>query len=89
MPRSLLITFFRPAARAQVTGSISGSVVDSTGRVIVGAEVKLINEGTGTVRSETCNDAGSFVFKTWSSPHSTRSAPGIPASKSLRSSISS
>src|SRR5689334_16476750 len=57
-----LILLFPIAVSAQVTGSISGAVVDPTGSAIVGAVVKLTNEGTGAVRSDTTGVEGGFVF---------------------------
>ena len=47
---------------AQVQGSITGSVTDASGSVISGATVKLINEGTAAVVTETSDAQGNFVF---------------------------
>jgi Carboxypeptidase regulatory-like domain/TonB-dependent Receptor Plug Domain len=46
------------------TGQISGSVVDSSGQIVVGARVTLRNEGTGDARQATTNTSGDFVFPT-------------------------
>ena len=43
------------------TGTISGRVVDSTGQVIVAAQVKLTSDRTGDVRDITTNGSGEFV----------------------------
>src|SRR5262245_24694106 len=48
------------------TGSISGTVSDSTGAVISGATVTITNTGTGLVRTITTNGSGQF------------SAPALP-----------
>lgn len=40
------------------TGTISGSVVDPTGQVIVGAQVRLVGERAGDVRETTTNSSG-------------------------------
>ena len=44
------------------TGQLSGSVVDTNGAVIPGANVKLTSLGTQQERQATTNDAGDFVF---------------------------
>jgi len=52
-----------PAARAQsVTGSVSGTVLDSAGAVIAGAPVQLINDISQQVREDTTSGAGVFQF---------------------------
>ena len=51
------------AAVAQTTsGSLSGSVADPSGQVIVGASVKLRNELNGEERSSVTNELGDFTF---------------------------
>lgn len=45
-----------------VTGTISGAVIDSSGAVIAGATIRLVNEQTGNVRTLTANDEGRFSF---------------------------
>src|SRR6185295_16777400 len=57
----LLLLAFGSFAQT-VTGTISGSVADSTGQVIVGASVKLTNEATGDVRTGETNGSGEFTF---------------------------
>jgi hypothetical protein len=45
-----------------VSGSILGTVSDSTGNVIAGASVKLISERTGEERTTATNETGDFLF---------------------------
>ncbi|HXG35159.1 MAG TPA: carboxypeptidase regulatory-like domain-containing protein [Bryobacteraceae bacterium] len=45
-----------------LTGQISGTVVDPTGNVIVGAEVTLINTTTSQTRETRTDETGSFLF---------------------------
>ncbi|MPZ20670.1 MAG: hypothetical protein GEV06_22580 [Luteitalea sp.] len=49
-------------AQAQVSGRITGTVVDASGGIIVGASITLMNERTSDVRTTESNDAGIFVF---------------------------
>src|ERR1039457_3529997 len=44
-----------------ITGSISGTVVDSSGAVVVGAQVQIINETTHFVTPATSNGAGLYT----------------------------
>src|SRR4051794_17833399 len=50
------------AAAQSITGSISGTVTDSTGGVIPDATVTIIHEQTGDSRNVTTNDEGRFSF---------------------------
>src|SRR5215467_3011550 len=48
---------------AQVsTSSITGRITDSTGAVIVGAQVQVKNEATGAVYQSVTTPTGSYVF---------------------------
>ncbi|MGH9782576.1 MAG: carboxypeptidase-like regulatory domain-containing protein, partial [Terriglobia bacterium] len=48
--------------RAQVTtGTISGTVADSTGAVLPGAEVVVLNEDTGIPRNVRTDEAGRYL----------------------------
>src|SRR5215475_15751256 len=50
-------------AKAQsVTGTISGTVVDTSGKVIAGAKVTLKDERTGSMRAGVSNEEGDFTF---------------------------
>ncbi len=52
-----------PAANAQsVTGSVSGTVVDSAGAVVVGANVQLTNDISRQVREFKTSGSGEFEF---------------------------
>jgi hypothetical protein len=58
-----LLILFQPAALAQsASGSISGTVADSTGAVVPGATVVLMNEATTVKRETVSNSAGFFSF---------------------------
>src|ERR1700722_5187344 len=47
--------------QAQVTtGTISGTLTDSTGSVVPGAKVVILNESTGITRETTTNGAGAY-----------------------------
>jgi hypothetical protein len=58
----LLLTVNSLLLGQTVSGSISGTVVDSGGNVIPAASVKLISERTGEERTSTTNETGDFVF---------------------------
>lgn len=45
-----------------VTGRLSGTVTDQTGAVIPGAQVRVVNEETGTAFSLSTNEAGSYML---------------------------
>ena len=49
-------------AQSASTGAVSGIVHDKSGAVIPGASVKLTSIGTGTARTVTTDNAGSFTF---------------------------
>lgn len=59
----ICVLVFGTSPRAQtITGSVSGTVADSTGGVIGGASVTITGEKTGQVRSLTTNEEGRFNF---------------------------
>jgi len=61
--RALVVLFFAVAGCfAQSTSSISGAVTDSSGAVIPGAAVTVMNEETGVVNRQTTTDSGLFSF---------------------------
>jgi Carboxypeptidase regulatory-like domain/TonB-dependent Receptor Plug Domain len=61
----LLLFLLHASVTGQTTtGQISGSAVDASGLVLVGATVTLRNEGTGDTRMATTSDAGHFIFPT-------------------------
>jgi len=45
-----------------ITGSITGSVRDSSGLAVAGAELTLLHPATGVERKATSNERGDFVF---------------------------
>lgn len=63
LSRVALLLLTLAGALAQTTsGQISGSVLDSSGQVIVGATVTLRNKATGDMRVITTNATGDFLF---------------------------
>jgi hypothetical protein len=59
---TLAFTFTAQVSRAQdVFGTINGTVTDSTGAAVAGANVKITNEQTGVSRPVTANEDGYFV----------------------------
>ena len=49
---------------AQNTAELRGTVIDSTGGVLPGVAMTLINKGSGQERSQLTDSAGSYVFAT-------------------------
>src|SRR4051794_30852926 len=45
-----------------ISGTLAGTVVDSSGAAIAGASVTLINEGTKAVREDKSDGTGRFIF---------------------------
>src|SRR5437667_1086743 len=52
----------RPAFAQSMTGSLTGTIVDQTGAIVVGADVTLINEASRDVRRTKSNSEGYFAF---------------------------
>ncbi|HEY8151024.1 MAG TPA: carboxypeptidase-like regulatory domain-containing protein, partial [Vicinamibacteria bacterium] len=52
----------RPAFAQSMTGSLTGTIVDQTGAIVVGADVTLINEASRDVRRTKSNSDGYFAF---------------------------
>ena len=50
------------AVGAQVTGSLSGTVLDSSGLPMPGVKLKLVSEATGAMREVESGTEGNFVF---------------------------
>lgn len=60
---AVFTTFGARLLHAQVdTGSITGTVADSTGAVVGGAKVTLVNEGTDVTLSTNSGSDGNYVF---------------------------
>ena len=51
-----------PSFAQRITASIRGTVTDSTGGIVPGANVTVKNESTGFTRSTVTNSAGSYSF---------------------------
>src|SRR5215472_10683042 len=49
-------------AQSTSTGTVVGQVTDTTGAVVVGATVSLIDHRTGSTRSIKSNDVGRYIF---------------------------
>ncbi len=64
IPAVLIIAaaLWAPAFAQQTTGAVTGSVTDSSNAVIPGAEVRLINAGTGVVSRTNTNQDGNYQF---------------------------
>lgn len=58
----LFAGFSLPAQAQQFTGTIRGTVLDSAGAVIAGAEVSVINIGTNETRTAMSEDNGNYVI---------------------------
>ncbi|MGC2661639.1 MAG: carboxypeptidase-like regulatory domain-containing protein, partial [Bryobacteraceae bacterium] len=59
----LMLAAVMPRADAQtVTGSLTGTVVDSAGALVAGAQVDLTNEISKQVRQYQTTDNGVFIF---------------------------
>ncbi|MGA7409240.1 MAG: carboxypeptidase-like regulatory domain-containing protein, partial [Bryobacteraceae bacterium] len=60
---TVLVTLHLAVFAQSFRGGISGTVVDQSGAIIAGAEVKLLGADTGLTRSVTSTSAGEFVFQ--------------------------
>jgi Carboxypeptidase regulatory-like domain len=58
----IAIVLSKPAAAQTITGSIAGTVTDSSNRLIVGATVTLLGEQTGSKRDLITSEEGRFGF---------------------------
>ena len=62
VPVLLALLIVAPLNAQTVSGSISGTVLDSSGNVVSAANVKLLSERTGEERNAPTNESGDFVF---------------------------
>src|SRR5260221_14384834 len=58
----LFVFAFVFGAFAQATGTIVGGVADSTGAVVVGAEVNVVNTGTSFVTKSVTTSEGTYYL---------------------------
>ena len=59
---TLLISFVGHASAQRTTATFAGIVADSSGAVLPGAEVQLINEGTSATVQQVTGETGEFLF---------------------------
>ena len=57
-----ILFLFLPAAHAQITGTITGTVYDNSGAIVPGASVSLINQASQDVRTTLSTSEGYFAF---------------------------
>src|SRR5258708_2109569 len=57
---SCVVVFFSAVLAVGQTGSIQGTVTDTTGALVSGASVTAVNSATGTSRSATSSESGAF-----------------------------
>ena len=65
--KALLVVFLGsllvcPLLYGQANGSFSGTIVDKTGSVISGAQVRVTSQGTGVVRDTRTDDSGHYLI---------------------------
>ena len=59
---AMAVLFRSPVQAQQLTGTITGSVTDSSGSAAAGAQIKLLEVNTGLIRTTPANEAGNFRF---------------------------
>ena len=59
---AILMLFFAVSAYAAITGVISGTVTDSTGAVVPGVTVTVLNQDTGVKQTQVSDSKGFFSF---------------------------
>jgi hypothetical protein len=79
----LLLTSWSAALSQTITGSVTGTVKDSSGAVISAATVQVKNDATGTVSTAKSNSVGIFTvpFLSIGSYDMTVNAPGFKSAK--------
>lgn len=75
------LSFALPAAWAQFSGTVTGTVADPSGAVVPNAEMKLANDATGQITMATTNASGVFIFPSLApgNYHLTTTAKGFGA----------
>jgi hypothetical protein len=58
----LLLIFASPSYAQQTLGAITGTVTDTTGAVVPGTTVTVVNDQTQLTRTANSNDNGSYLF---------------------------
>ena len=58
-----ILAFFAPAASAQTTASLRGTITDQSGATVAGANITLTNTGTGISRTAVSTADGSYLFE--------------------------
>src|ERR1700732_2565958 len=48
--------------QATTSSTVSGIVTDQQGAAIVGANIKMLDKGTGALQTQTSNEAGRYIF---------------------------
>ena len=59
---AVILLSSRPLAGQNTTGTILGTITDSTGSVMAGVRVTLTNEGTGITAETVSNASGDYQF---------------------------
>src|SRR5687767_1723949 len=59
---AMVLVVHADATAQTISGSMSGTVVDESDRVVPGADVTIINEQTGEQRQTVTNEVGDFNF---------------------------
>src|SRR5436190_2818137 len=57
----VLVTLIPPLAYGQLTGQISGTITDTSGAVVPGVDVTVVNEATGIKRNVKTNQDGIYT----------------------------
>src|SRR5688572_12347845 len=58
----LLVLLIAPVSAQNITGTLTGTVSDSTGSAIPSAQVTLTNQSTSAKQSSSSNESGIFQF---------------------------
>src|SRR3989440_7709917 len=61
----VLFTCFTPAALAQSTASLNGTITDATGAVVPNAKVVATNQATGVESATQTAPEGAYLFPSW------------------------
>ena len=59
---ALLVIFLPTGHAQQLTGTLTGTVFDTSGGVVPGAQVSLINQASGDTRTAISDSGGRFVI---------------------------